>query len=91
MVTYTFDQSLIEIQETRNENDVTFSIEVKSEEMRNRLKQVRAYFENNQDYTDAFFYSRQDGRYEVIVRNDTVLPFLVQAFRFRCLESLQWK
>ncbi|CAM5792094.1 MULTISPECIES: hypothetical protein [Brevibacillus] len=91
MVAYTFDQSLIEIQETENENDVTFSIEVKSEDMRNRLKQVRSYFEDNKDYTDAFFYSRQGGSYEVIVRKDAVIPFLVQAFRFRCLESLQWK
>ncbi|MFY0543011.1 hypothetical protein [Brevibacillus sp. H7] len=91
MVTYTFDEKLIQITESQNDKDVTFQIEVKSEEMRNRMKQVRAYFDENKDYTDALFYSHQDGQFEVIVRKDMVLPFLLQAFRFRCLESLHWK
>lgn len=91
MVHYTFDHHLIDIRETQNETDVTFQIEVKSEEIRNRLKQVRSVFDDNKDYTDVMFYSHQDGQYEVIVRRDAVLSFLLQLFRFRCLESLHWQ
>ncbi len=91
VVRYTYDESQIHIAETKNAQDVTFEIEVKSEEMRNRLKQVRAYFDENKDYTDAFFFTHQNGKYEVIVRNNMRLAFLLQAFRFRCLESLSWQ
>lgn len=91
MVTYTFDENVISIKETRNNNDITFTIEVKSDEIRSRVKQVRSYFDENKDYTDVLFYSHQDGQYEVIVRNDKLLPFLMQAFRFRCIESLRWE
>ncbi|USG63559.1 hypothetical protein NDK47_15385 [Brevibacillus ruminantium] len=91
MVTYTFDHNQISIQETQNEHDVTFTLQVYSDEMRNRLKQVRSFFDDNKDYTDALFYTQQDGSYEVIVRSDAVIPFLLQAFRFRCVESLSWK
>jgi hypothetical protein len=91
MVAYTFDEKQISITESENQEDVSFLIEVKTEEMRNRVKQVRAYFDENKDYTDVLFYSHQDGHFEIIVRKDMVLPFLLQAFRFRCIESLRWK
>jgi hypothetical protein len=91
MVSYTFDPGLIEIVENRNEKDVTFLMKAKSETMRQRLKQVRAYFDENKDYTDAMFYTHNDGTYEAIVRNDMLLPFLLSAFRFRCIESLKWE
>ncbi|MED1950823.1 hypothetical protein [Brevibacillus centrosporus] len=91
MLRYTFDESLITITEAANTNDVTFQISVHTEEMRRRLKQVRSYFEDNKDYTDVLFYTQADGTYEVIVRNDSIHPFLIHAFRFQCLKSLQWE
>lgn len=91
MVHYTYDPRLIEIREIQNETDVTFTFALKTEEMRNRLKQIRSLFEENRDYTDALFYSHEDGTYEVIVRHDARLSFLLQAFRFRFLETLSWK
>lgn len=57
MVHYTYDSRLIEIRENQNETDVTFTFALKTEEMRNRLKQIRSLFEENRDYTDALFYS----------------------------------
>ncbi|MGD8189154.1 hypothetical protein ACQCN2_04045 [Brevibacillus ginsengisoli] len=91
MVNYTVDEQLIEVTEVKNQKDYTFNIQVKSEEMRKRLKQVRSYFEENKDLTDAMFYSLQDGRYEVIVRDDMFITFLLIAFKYRCLESLAWQ
>ncbi|MDR7314023.1 hypothetical protein [Brevibacillus nitrificans] len=90
MLRYTFDESLITIKETANTNDVTFQITVQTEGMRNRLKQVRSYFEDNKDYTDVLFYTQEDGTFEAIVRNDSIHTFLIHAFRFQCLRSLQW-
>lgn len=91
MVSYTYNQQLIEIQESANQEDITFTIRVHSEEMRRRVKQLRDYFEDNKDLTDAMFYSLQDGRFEVIVRHNSYLLFLLHAFRFRCIESIAWK
>ncbi|MDF2682052.1 MAG: hypothetical protein K0R47_3242 [Brevibacillus sp.] len=90
MLRYTFDESLIDIKEIVNPSDISFQIVVKSEDMRKRLKQVRTYFEDNKDYTDALFYSREDGTFEVIVRKDAIDAFLIHAFRFQCLKSLHW-
>ena len=90
MLHYTFDEKLITITETKQSSDVTFQIEIHSEIMRSRLKQVRSFFEDNKDYTDVLFYSHEDGTYEVIVRNDMITGFLIHAFRFQCLTSLRW-
>lgn len=90
MLRYTFDESHINIKEIVNSSDTTYQIVIKSEDMRKRLKQVRTYFEDNKDYTDALFYSNEDGTYEVIVRKDSIHAFLIHAFRFQCLKSLQW-
>lgn len=91
MVRYSLDETRIEVQETENASDYTFRIKVKSEEMRTRLKQVRSFFEDNNDYTDAMFYSHHDGVYEVIVRKDMYIPFLLIAFKYRCIEALVWE
>lgn len=91
MVVYTYDQRLLEITETKNTADITFQLTLKSEEMRNRLRELRSFLEDNKDYTDALFYTQLDGNYEIIVRNDYYLHFLLQAFRFRCIESLAWQ
>ncbi|EJL40969.1 hypothetical protein ABE205_14330 [Brevibacillus agri] len=90
MLHYTFAENEIEITEKSAAQDTTFTIAVKSEEMRRRLKQVRHFFEENKDYTDVLFYSRQDGTYEVIVRHDQKHAFLIHAFRCKCLTSLRW-
>lgn len=91
MLHYTFDETAIDIKEIQHSQDIAYQIEVKSEEMRDRLKQVRTYFEDNKDYTDVMFVTREDGSYEAIVRNDATLSFLVHAFRFQCLKSLRWE
>ncbi|WP_134683256.1 hypothetical protein [Brevibacillus migulae] len=91
MVTYTYDQQLVEITEVKGEADITFRVTIKSDEMRTRLKALRAHLDHDKDFTDALFYTHLDGTYEVIVRNDFYLPFLLQAFRLRCIESLSWK
>jgi len=91
MVSYTYNHDLIEIQESANKEDTTFTIQVKSDEMRQQVKQLRNFFEDNKDLTDAMFYTLQDGRYEIIVRSNSYLLFLLHAFRFRCIETLAWK
>lgn len=91
MLQYTFDEAMISIKEIVQPHDITFQIEVRSEDIRNRLRQVRQFFEDNKDYTDVFFYSREDGTYEVIVRRDMIPSFLIHCFRFQCLTSLRWE
>ena len=90
MLQYKFDEKMISIQERASQQDTTYVIEVKSEEMRARLKQVRQFFDENRDYTDVMFYSHEDGTYEAIVREDMKNVFLIHAFRFQCLTSLRW-
>lgn len=90
MIRYTIDDTLIEVKETENTGDYTFHIQVKTEEMRARIKRVRSFFEDNKDYTDAMFYSHHNGVYEVIVRRDKYITFLLIAFKYRCIESISW-
>ncbi|MED1918697.1 hypothetical protein ACFVS2_01890 [Brevibacillus sp. NPDC058079] len=91
MFHYTYDEKDIELKETISEQGATFQIVVKTEEMRERVKEVRRYFEGNKDYTDVMFFSREDGSFEVIVRTNMVESFLIHAFRFKCLQSICWE
>lgn len=91
MLHYTFDNTMIDIEEILQEDGIAFQIQVKSEEMRKRLKHVRAFFDDNKDFTDVIFYSHEDGTYETLVRNDVRESFLIQAFRFQCLTSMRWE
>lgn len=90
MITYTYNETFIHIEETKNEKDITFRVVLKSELMRDRVKELRNYLNSDNDYTDALFYTDQQGVFEIIVRNDSYLRFLTEAFRFHCLESLRW-
>lgn len=91
MFHYTFDDREIDIQEFNAERDTTYRILAKTESMRERLKQVRHFFEGNEDYTDVLFYSLEDGSFEVIVRTNMIEIFLIHAFRFKCLQSVCWE
>ncbi|UED72753.1 hypothetical protein [Brevibacillus sp. DP1.3A] len=91
MFHYTYDEKDIELKEAISEQGATFQIVVKTEEMRERVKEVRRYFEGNKDYTDVMFFSREDGSFEVIVRTNMVESFLIHAFRFKCLQSICWE
>ncbi|MGG4448753.1 hypothetical protein ABEX29_03070 [Brevibacillus porteri] len=91
MFHYTYDEKEIEIKEVVSEQGVSFQIIVKTESMRERVKEVRRYFEGNKDYTDVMFFSREDGSFEVIVRTDMIESFLIDAFRFKCLQSICWE
>ncbi|MGG4441212.1 hypothetical protein [Brevibacillus fortis] len=90
MFHYTYDEKEIEIKEIVSEQGATFEIIVKTESMRERLKEVRRYFEGNKDYTDVMFFSREDGSFEVIVRTNMIESFLIHTFRFKCLQSICW-
>ncbi|WP_186380594.1 hypothetical protein [Brevibacillus brevis] len=91
MFHYTYDEKEIEIKEIVSEQGATFQIIVKTEAMRERVKELRRYFEGNKDYTDVMFFSREDGSFEVIVRMDMIESFLIDAFRFKCLQSICWE
>jgi len=88
---YTYDEKEIEIKEIVSEQGASFQFIVKTESMRERVKEVRRYFEGNKDYTDVMFFSREDGSFEVIVRMDMIESFLIDAFRFKCLQSICWE
>ncbi len=87
---YKVDQSLIELEESRNKQDFEFNIRTKSEEGLKQLRQVRKFFETNNIYTDALFYSHADHSYQVIVRQDTYMSFILGMFRFQLLSEISW-
>ncbi|MFS0555496.1 hypothetical protein [Brevibacillus sp. 179-C9.3 HS] len=91
MFHYTYDEKEIAIKERIAEQGATYQIIVKSDSMRERVKEVRRYFEGNKDYTDVLFFSQEDGSFEVHVRHNMMETFLIHAFRFKCLQSICWE
>ncbi|MEH7415200.1 hypothetical protein V7266_07935 [Neobacillus drentensis] len=89
-VEYTYDKSLIELNETANGNDIEFSITLFDNELKNKLMKVRQYFDANRVLTDIHYYIHPNNHYQVIVRNDFYNEFIIQLFSQQLLKEIKW-
>lgn len=89
-LTYKVDEALVHLEETMNNQDFEFILRTKSEDGLKRLHQVRKFFESDKIYTDVLFYSREDHSYQVIVRQDSYMPFVLGLFRSQLLTEMSW-
>jgi hypothetical protein len=85
------NEEMISLTEKKNEQDSEFLIRTKTNEALDRLRKLRAFFENDKVYTDILFYSRKDHEYQVIVRRDVYVPFVVHLFQLQLLLSVAWQ
>ncbi|RYL87582.1 hypothetical protein EWI07_14260 [Sporolactobacillus sp. THM7-4] len=88
---YKVNEELISLKEQKNEIDYEFLIKAKTNEASNRLRKLRQFFETDKVYTDILFYSRKDHEYQVIVRKDVYVPFVVHLFQLQLIQSVAWQ
>ncbi|NGZ77116.1 hypothetical protein [Saccharibacillus alkalitolerans] len=91
MLKYRYDERLITIEETRNEEDIEFKIHLSEQHpYAQNAKNVRRHFENDRDYTDVIFYTYPDRTYRVIVRQDHYDEFILTLMANRLLTAVEW-
>ncbi len=90
MLKYRNNSDIIDISETANGNDVEFHIVLKKESDAGKMNQIQAYFEGNRVLTDVLFYVHVNNRYQIIVRSDYHVEFVLQLMKHRLLEGVDW-
>lgn len=90
MLKYEFDQDVIQIRETANEEDVEFHIHILEEQYLKDMKEIQREFEDNRVYTDVLFYIYANHEYQVIVRKDHYTAFVLELMKHRLLRSVEW-
>ncbi|KIL36162.1 hypothetical protein SD71_09405 [Cohnella kolymensis] len=92
MLSYCFNEQVIQITESSDENDVQFLIKVlQKDPYVEKMQKVRRFFDDNRVYTDVLFYALADHTYKVIVRIDFYADFILELMKHRLLESVEWK
>ncbi|GAX89927.1 hypothetical protein [Effusibacillus lacus] len=91
MIRYQYDENALSITEQKNENDIEFIIKIKDEDQYlQAIRQVRADFDHNDIHTDALFYTHPDHEYQVIVRKEYYIDFILCLFKHQLVKSLTW-
>ncbi|MFD2617131.1 hypothetical protein [Terrilactibacillus laevilacticus] len=88
---YEIDHSMIDLEERQNDDDIEFLIHLKTEESLKRIRHIREFYESDKVYTDIYFYPRANHRYQVIVKYEGYVSFLLKLFQFKLLKSISWK
>ncbi|PZE19556.1 hypothetical protein CBW46_017705 [Paenibacillus xerothermodurans] len=93
MLKYTFDDKMIELSESPNENDFEFRIRLvgDTQQLKQRLQAVQRDFENNDLVTDVLSYLYLNGEYRIIVRHDFYVDFILAMMKHRLLLSVAWE
>jgi hypothetical protein len=92
MLTYTYDDKMIEIKETANGRDIEFRIHgIGEETLDKKIKEVEHDFEHNAFLTDVLFYAYKNREYQFIVRQDFYTDFVLSLMKHQLLLSVQWK
>ncbi|MBB3113868.1 hypothetical protein FHS18_005983 [Paenibacillus phyllosphaerae] len=93
MVTYSYDQGKLDIQESKDGEDTSFAIRVIGDDpqMLQGLKQVQRTFEENQDFDDVLFYAYPGHEYKIIVQQQYYDDFVTELFKARLLDSVARK
>jgi 4-hydroxy-3-methylbut-2-en-1-yl diphosphate synthase IspG/GcpE len=92
MLSYTYDDHVIEISESANGQDVDFRIRVFGDgSLDQKIKDVQHDFEKNAILTDALFYAYLNHEYQFIVRQDFYSEFILSLMKHRLLLSVEWK
>ena len=89
-VKYKYDEKRLEIKETANEADIEIFITLFDSELKNNLKKVRDYFDENKIISDIYYYIHPNNRYQIIARKDFYNVFMIQLFKQQLLQEIKW-
>ncbi|WP_248927339.1 hypothetical protein [Paenibacillus hamazuiensis] len=93
MISYDYDKKCLEISEKSNGPDTEFRIRILSQdqdgqEAAQALKKIRYDFERNDVLTDVLFYVHPNRDYQIIVRKDYYLDFMLSLFKYGLLSQI---
>jgi hypothetical protein len=91
MIRYDYDQAGLDIQEKSNADDMEFILKIKREQpYLAAFHQVRDHFNANNIHTDVMFYVHANHEFNVIVRKDYYVDFILALFKYRLLNQVSW-
>jgi hypothetical protein len=89
-IEYKYNDELIDLKESKNEEDVEFLITILNEDVRNQLKKIREFFAKNDILTDVHVYTLGNNKYQLIVRKDFYIEFILQLFKQQLVQEIKW-
>jgi hypothetical protein len=89
-LTYKSNKEVIHITETPNDADVEFDIRIMNEQNWAKMKELQKKFEEDKVYTDVMFYAYENHHYQVIVRKDSYVDFIVSLLKHQLIERAEW-
>jgi adenine specific DNA methylase Mod len=91
MIIYESSQEGFTLNEQKNNEDIEFTIVIKdNERYLAAMKQLRDFYNSDNVYTDVLFYVHKDHEYQIIVRQDTYIDFLLSLFKYKFIQSISW-
>jgi hypothetical protein len=92
MLTYKFDQKMIEISEAANGEDIEFHIHaIGGEIIDKKIKGIQQDFEHNEVLTDVLFYAYKNHKYQFIVKPEFYSDFILSLMKHQLLLSVAWE
>ncbi|WP_129730424.1 hypothetical protein [Ectobacillus funiculus] len=81
----------LSLSEKKNGKDIEFTIVIEDiARYDSAIKKVRQHFDGNRVYTDVLFYIHKDNEYQIIVRHDYYIDFILYLFKYQLIQSLSW-
>ncbi|MBO9610867.1 MAG: hypothetical protein J7639_33255 [Paenibacillaceae bacterium] len=91
MLTYQYDEHVIQISETANNDDTEFRIRIIQEQPYwDAMKEVQKEFEHNRVHTDVLFYLYPNHEFHAIVRKEYYADFVLELMKHRLLQKVEW-
>jgi hypothetical protein len=91
MIRYDYDREGLSIQEKSNGDDMEFVLRIiNAEKHLSAFHHVRDHFNANNIHTDVMFYVHADHEFNVIVRKDYYVDFILALFKYRLLNQVSW-
>lgn len=89
-IAYEYDKNVLEITEQNNVEDKEFKIKLHDKGLELNIHEVRNFFEQNDIYTDAYFYTLADHTYQIIVKNEYYNDLVIKLFSEKLLQKINW-
>ncbi|PKR86827.1 hypothetical protein [Heyndrickxia camelliae] len=90
-IRYEMNENVVIINENHEREDgIELTFKIKNDAAIKRLHEVRNFFERDKVYTDVLFYTLEDKKFQIIVRDDSYAVLLAALFRWQLVKKLEW-
>lgn len=87
---YQYNKTRMELHEIQNEEDIEFNLTLFDQNLKEKLKLVKDYFDQNTIVTDLLVFTHLDKHFQIIVRKDFYQDFLLQMFKYQLFQEIKW-